>query len=95
MTRYRKVRFIAVSASLAVAFVAMLLPHTAPTVAAVALPLTAAGMGPGFWAAFTCVACLAGFAVGGGLTIAGLAAFLAVNPEVGIYCVASCAAALT
>ncbi len=95
MTKYRRFRFIALSAVLTVAFVAMVVLPSAPVVVAGALPQAAVGMGPGFWAAFTCVACLSGFVIGGGLTIAGFAAFLAVNPEIGVYCVASCAAALS
>jgi hypothetical protein len=50
--------------------------------------------GLGFWAALSCVGCLTGFIVGAGTTVAGLAVFLAANPEIAILCVSTCAAAV-
>ncbi|MFI5233506.1 MAG: hypothetical protein ACHQSE_13435 [Gemmatimonadales bacterium] len=50
--------------------------------------------GFGFWAALGCIGCIGGFVVGGGLTVAGLAVFLAANPQLGLLCVATCAAAM-
>jgi hypothetical protein len=51
-------------------------------------------LGTGFWDAVACVACLAGFLIGAGTTIAGLAVFLAANPELAILCAADCGAAV-
>lgn len=51
----------------------------------------AAGVtGFGFWETLTCIACITGFVVGAGTTIAGLAVFLAANPEIAILCVGTC-----
>jgi hypothetical protein len=50
--------------------------------------------GFGFWDTLTCVGCIAGFVAGAGTTIAGFAVFLSANPEIGILCVSSCAAAV-
>jgi hypothetical protein len=52
---------------------------------------SAALTGFGFWQALGCVGCIAGFIVGAGTTIAGLAVFLAANPELGVLCVTTCA----
>lgn len=46
--------------------------------------------GSGFWGALTCIGCIGGFVVGGGLTVAGLAAFLAANPQIALFCVSAC-----
>ena len=56
---------------------------------------SAAVTGLGFWETLGCIGCIAGFVVGAGTTIAGLAAFLAVNPEIAILCVSTCVAAAT
>jgi hypothetical protein len=63
----------------------------ASAVATAAAPAAATGFG--FWAALGCMGCVGGFVIGGGLTVIGLAVVLAANPELGIACVASCAAA--
>ena len=65
-------------------------PHGALTATA---PAAAAVIGAGFWEAVSCIACVAAFLMGGGLTIAGLAVFLAANPEIAVICVANCSAA--
>ena len=52
---------------------------------------TAAGFG--FWQALGCIGCIGGFVIGGGTTVAGLAVFIAANPEIAIYCVSACAIA--
>ncbi|HEY2850967.1 MAG TPA: hypothetical protein VGI97_13890 [Gemmatimonadaceae bacterium] len=52
-------------------------------------------VGFGFWHALGCIGCIGGFVVGGGLTVAGLAVFLAANPELGLYCVSTCVSAVT
>ena len=48
--------------------------------------------GMGIWGTVGCIACIAGFVVGAGTTIAGLAVFVAANPEIAILCVATCSA---
>ncbi|MGH7653850.1 MAG: hypothetical protein ACREN6_04220 [Gemmatimonadaceae bacterium] len=59
-----------------------------------ALTLPAHGVaGFGFWLALSCIGCIGGFVVGGGLTVAGLAVFLAANPQIGVFCVSKCIAA--
>jgi hypothetical protein len=60
---------------------------------AIAIHTTAAVAGFGFWETLSCIACIAGFVIGAGTTIAGLAAFLAAHPEIAILCVSTCAAA--
>jgi hypothetical protein len=74
----------------------------AGTVLGIAGPLTSAGVGghvvaavtgAGFWDVLGCVGCMAGFVVGAGTTLAGLAVFIAANPEIAILCVATCSAA--
>jgi hypothetical protein len=42
-----------------------------------------------------CVGCIAGFVFGGGLTLAGLAVFIAAHPQIAILCVTACASAVT
>ena len=75
------------SATLLLGLLALtLLVAPAGPLAALTLPAhTVAGFG--FWEALGCIGCIGGFVVGGGLTVAGLAAFVAANPQVGIYCV--------
>jgi hypothetical protein len=58
-------------------------------IAALALPAHGIA-GLGFWEAVSCIGCIGGFVVGGGLTVAGLAAFLAANPQIGLFCVSVC-----
>jgi hypothetical protein len=68
----------------------------APAGATAPLPLPAhETVGFGFWGALSCIGCIGGFVVGGGLTVAGLAAFLAANPQIGLFCVSACIAAAT
>lgn len=68
----------------------------APAAPAAALALPTHGVaGFGFWTALSCIGCIAGFVVGGGLTVAGLAVFLAANPQIGLFCAATCIAAAT
>ena len=51
----------------------------------------AAGVtGLGFWGVLGCVGCIAGFVMGAGTTVAGLAVFLAAHPEIAIFCVSTC-----
>jgi hypothetical protein len=54
---------------------------------------SAALTGFGFWQALGCVGCIAGFIVGAGTTGAGLAVFIAANPELGVLCIGTCASA--
>lgn len=61
--------------------------------APLAAPAAHGAAGLGFWASLTCIGCVGGFVIGGGATVAGLAVFLAANPEIAIYCVSACAAA--
>ena len=71
--------------------------YTGPTFALASIvspthgPAIAAGFG--FWEVLGCVGCIAGFLVGAGTTIAGLAVFLAANPEIAVVCVATCSLA--
>jgi hypothetical protein len=74
----------------------------AGTVLGLAGPLASAGVGghavaaatgAGFWEVLGCVACIAGFVVGAGTTLAGLAVFIAANPEIAILCMATCSSA--
>lgn len=81
------------TAMLLLGFLAVAL-FVAPAAAATALA-TNAPAGYGFWGALGCLGCITGFVVGGGTTVAGLAAFLAANPEIGIYCVSTCLALAT
>ena len=64
--------------------------------ASIALPAqgTAAAAGLGFWEVLGCIGCIAGFLVGAGTTIAGLAVFLAANPELAVLCVSTCSLAV-
>jgi hypothetical protein len=73
---------------LAVFAVALMLVPAGP-LAALAVPAHGVA-GLGFWEALGCVGCIGGFVVGGGLTVAGLAAFLAANPQIGVACVSIC-----
>lgn len=73
---------------LALLAVTLLVAPGAP-LAALALPAHGAA-GLGFWEALSCIGCIGGFVVGGGLTVAGLAAFLAANPQIGLFCVSIC-----
>jgi len=66
----------------------------APATPLAALPAHGAA-GFGFWASLSCIGCIGGFVIGGGATVAGLAVFIAANPEIAIYCVSACAMAAT
>lgn len=72
----------------------ILLVAPAGPIAALVLPAHGAA-GLGFWEALSCIGCIGGFVVGGGLTVAGLAAFLAANPQIGLFCVSICIIAAT
>ena len=61
----------------------------------IATQTAAAVSGFGFWETLGCIGCIAGFVIGAGTTIAGLAVFLAANPEIGILCLSTCTAAAT
>lgn len=63
----------------------------APT--ALASQTAAAASGLGFMQVLGCIGCLTGFLIGAGTTVAGLAVFLAANPELAILCATTCAAA--
>ncbi len=77
-------------ATLLLALLAVALLFT-PAGSLTALALPAHGVaGLGFWEALSCIGCIGGFVVGGGLTVAGLAAFLAANPQIGLFCVSIC-----
>ena len=65
----------------------------APTV--LATQSVAAASGLGFWTVAGCIGCIAGFVIGAGTTIAGLAVFLAAHPELAILCAATCLAAVS
>jgi hypothetical protein len=71
-----------------------LLVAPAGPIAALAIPAHGVA-GFGFWQALGCIGCIGGFVAGGGLTVAGLAAFLAANPQIGLFCVSLCVAAAT
>ncbi len=64
----------------------------ASSLAALVLPAhaTAAVTGLGFWETLGCIGCIAGFLVGAGTTLAGLAVFLAAHPELAVLCVSTC-----
>jgi hypothetical protein len=51
--------------------------------------------GLGFWDNLACVACIAGFIVGSGTTVIGLAVFLQLNPELAALCFLSCSTLAT
>jgi hypothetical protein len=70
-------------------------PHEVVAQTAASAQAAAGVIGFGFWATLGCIGCIAGFVVGAGTTIAGLAVFLAANPEIAILCVSTCAIAAT
>jgi len=96
MNIVRRKRF--VSGLLLVCLIAVAV-HTAPaaplTAASVSSPATAAAVGLGFWNKLACVGCIAGFLVGAGTTVAGLAIFLQLNPELAVLCFSACDSLLT
>jgi hypothetical protein len=49
--------------------------------------------GAGFMGVLGCIGCAAGFVVGAGTTVAGMAVFIAANPEIAIMCVSACSLA--
>jgi hypothetical protein len=63
--------------------------------AANATQAAAAVTGFGFWGTLGCIGCIAGFAIGAGTTVAGLAVFIAANPEIAVLCVSTCVVAAT
>jgi hypothetical protein len=90
MTQHWKTRVNGASLLVAAIATATLLAPATPIIAASA---PSAIVGFGFWETLGCVGCIAGFIVGAGTTVAGLAVFLAANPEIAILCVSTCAAA--
>ena len=80
---------------LGVLAIAMLVGPLGPLAqAGAAVPLATGIAGFGFWDSIACIACISAFLIGSGTTVAGLAVFLAVNPELTVLCVSSCAAAM-
>jgi len=51
--------------------------------------------GVGYWEALACIGCVAGFVIGAGTTLAGMAVFIASHPELAVMCVSSCMVAAT
>ena len=88
MTRLIKHQARPATLLLAVLALALLLAPIGP-LAALTLPAHGA-VGLGFWEVASCIGCIGGFVIGGGLTVAGLAAFLAANPQIGLFCVSIC-----
>lgn len=87
-------RRVAVVAAIAAMFVAA--APAQPAQAGVPVPAsTATVSGQGYWSTITCIACAAGFFVGGGMTAGGLVAMLAANPNIAIACVSACVDALS
>ena len=96
MKRFRTLRSVASAVLSAAVLVAMLAASAEPgTAVGAAGESVAAAAGLGFWGALSCIGCIGGFVVGGSLTIAGMAAFLAANPQIGILCVATCVHAMS
>jgi hypothetical protein len=96
MTATSKRRTIPLTILLFILGVALLASPGGPLAAsAIVSNGAAAATGLGFWETLSCIGCIAGFVVGAGTTIAGLAMFLAANPEIGIMCVSTCVAAAT
>ena len=84
-------RAVALAALVGVGFAGTLLGIAGPlSSAGVGGHAVAAATGAGFWEVLGCVASIAGFVVGAGTTLAGLAVFIAANPEIAILCVANC-----
>lgn len=75
--------------------VALLAGPAGPHAAALSTHVANGIAGFGFWGTLGCIGCIAGFVVGAGTTAAGLAVFIAANPEIAILCVSTCAAAAT
>jgi hypothetical protein len=87
----RKNRMITTIALLCVIAIAVATGPAAPFAsAAVTGHSAAAATGLGFWDNLTCVTCIAGFLIGGGTTVVGLAVFLQLNPELAALCFLSC-----
>jgi hypothetical protein len=88
-------RAVAAAALLGVMAAAVAIGAIGPAASSVLATQTAAdGSGLGFMMVLGCVACLAGFLMGAGTTIAGLAIFLAAHPELAILCASTCVAAV-
>jgi hypothetical protein len=87
----RKNRVLTTIALLCVIAIAVYTGPAAPfSSAAVTSHSAAAVAGLGFWDKVACVACIAGFIVGSGTTVVGLAIFLQLNPELAALCFLSC-----
>ncbi len=88
----RKRRMVTAIALLCVIAIAVATGPAAPFASAAAVTGHAAGapVGLGFWDNLACVACIAGFIVGSGTTVVGLAVFLQLNPELAALCFLSC-----
>jgi hypothetical protein len=63
----------------------------AQALGAAAFPETALGL----LDKIACVGCVAGFVIGAGTTVAGLAVVLASEPEIAILCVSTCTVAMS
>ena len=89
-------RALSAAVLLGVIAIALNVGPTGPLVSTTIATHTAAAVtGFGFWGALSCIGCIAGFVIGAGTTIAGLAVFLAANPEIEILCLSTCTAAAT
>jgi hypothetical protein len=87
----RKNRVFTTVALLCVIAIAVAIGPAAPFAsAAVTAHSAAAVTGLGFWDNVTCVACIAGFLIGAGTTVVGLAVFLQLNPELAVLCFIAC-----
>lgn len=96
MTKLLKHQALSAALLLAVFAVAFTVGPAGPFAAAALSTHAAAGIaGFGFWGTLGCIGCIAGFVIGAGTTAAGLAVFIAANPEIAILCVSTCAIAAT
>ncbi len=86
-----KHRVITAIALLCVIAIAVATGPAAPFASAAVTGHSAAAVtGLGFWDNVACVACIAGFIVGSGTTVVGLAVFLSLNPELAALCFLAC-----
>ena len=86
----RKNRLITTIALLCVVAIAVATGPSASFASAAVTHSGAAVTGLGFWDNLTCVACIAGFLIGAGTTVVGLAVFLQLNPELAVLCFLAC-----
>jgi hypothetical protein len=91
-----KHRTVSATVLISVVAIAMLVGPAGPLASTTLAMQPAAGVtGFGFWGTLGCIGCIAGFVIGAGTTVAGLAVFLAAQPEIGILCVSTCVVAAT